>query len=63
MSRVAEAMAAIDEALRLGNITEEMATNLKNHPFENRAEFNELYNLAMSLNSASCNTVALEKFS
>ena len=63
MSRVSEAMSAIDEALRLGNITEEMATNLKNHPFENSAEFDELYNLAMSLNSADCNTIALEKFS
>lgn len=56
-------MLTIDEALRLGNITEEMATNLKNHPFENSAEFDELYNLAMSLNSADCNTIALEKFS
>ena len=63
MSRVSEAMSAIDEALRLGNITEEMATNLKNHPFENSAEFDELYTLAMSLNSADCNTIALEKFS
>lgn len=56
-------MSAIDEALRLGNITEEMANNMKRQPFENSAEFNELYNLAMSLNSADCNTVALEKFS
>ena len=63
MSRVLEAMSAIDEALHLGNITEEMAIKLKNHPFTNRAEFNELYNLAMSLNDADCNTVALEKFS
>lgn len=56
-------MSAIDEALRLGNITEEMANKMKNHPFTNSAEFNELYNLAMSLNNADCNTVALEKFS
>lgn len=63
MSRVSEAMSAIDEALRLGNITEEMATKLKNHPFENKTEFNELYNLAMSLNSSSCNTAALENLS
>lgn len=63
MSRVSEAMSAIDEALRLGNITEEMANNMKNHPFTNRAEFNELYNLAISLNNVGCNTVALEKFS
>ena len=63
MSRVSEAMSAIDEALRLGNITEEMATKLKNHPFENSTEFNELYNLAMSLNSSSCNTAALENLS
>ena len=62
MSRVLEAMSAIDEALRLGNITKEMAIKLKNHPFTNRVEFNELYNLAMSLNGADCNTVVLEKF-
>ena len=63
MSRVSEAISAIDEALRLGNITEEMATNLKKHPFKNSTEFKELYNLAMSLNNADCDTVALEKFS
>ena len=63
MSRVSEAMSAIDEALRLGNITEEMATNLKKQPFKNSTEFKELYNLAMSLNNADCDTVALEKFS
>ena len=63
MSRVSEAMSAIDEALRLGNITEEMATNLKKYPFKNSTEFKELYNLAMSLNNADCDTVALEKFS
>ena len=63
MSRVAEAIAAIDEALRLGNITEEVATKLKNCSFKNSAEFNELYNLAMSLNNDNYNTVALEKFS
>ena len=63
MSRVSEAMSTIDDALRLGNITEEMAINLKNHPFTNRAEFDELYNLIMSLNSADCSMVTLEKFS
>lgn len=63
MSRVSEAIAAIDEALRLGNITKEMATKIKNYSFKNSAEFNELYNLAMSLNNDNCNTVALEKFS
>ena len=57
MSRVSEAIAAIDEALRLGNITKEMATEIKNYSFK------ELYNLAMSLNNDNCNTVALEKFS
>ena len=40
-----------------------MAINLKNHPFMNRAEFDELYNLIMSLNSADCSMVTLEKFS
>ena len=63
MSRVSEAIAAIDEALRLGNITKEVATKLKNCSFKNSAEFNELYNLTMSLNNDTCNTVALEKFS
>lgn len=62
MSRVLEAMSAIDEALRLGNVTEEMATDLKNKPFENKKEFDELYDFTMSLNSAICNTVALEKY-
>jgi hypothetical protein len=60
MSRVAEAMAAIDEALRLGNITEEDANKLKNKDFTNKAEFEKIYNLAISLNSASCNTEALK---
>ena len=63
MSRVSEAIAAIDEALRLGNITKEVATKLKNCSFKNSEEFNKLYNLAMSLNNDNCNTVALEKFS
>lgn len=63
MSRVSEAIAAIDEALRLGNITKEVATKLKNCSFKNSAEFNELYNIAMSLNNDNCDTVALEKFS
>ena len=61
MSRVSEAISAINEALRLGNITEEIATNLKKYPFKNSTEFKELYNLVMSLNSADCNTAALEK--
>ena len=64
MSRVSEAMAAIDEALHSGNITKEVATKLKNCSFKNSAEFNELYNIAMSLkNNDNYNTGALEKFS
>ena len=49
MSRVAEAMSAIDAALRLGKITEEMANKIKNYPFQNIAEFNELYTYCMHL--------------
>lgn len=60
MSRVSEAMASIDEALRLGNITEEDADKLKNKVFTNKQEFEELYNLAVSLNSIACNTEALK---
>lgn len=60
MSRVSEAMASIDEALRLGNITEEDADKLKNKVFTNKQEFEELYNLAVSLNSIGCNTEALK---
>lgn len=63
MSRVSEAMTAIDEALRLGNITKEVAIKLKNCSFKNSAEFNELYNIAMGLNNDNCNTDSLEKFS
>ena len=63
MSRVSEAMAAIDEALRLGNITKEVAIKLKNCSFKNSAEFNELYNITMSLNNDNCNKDSLEKFS
>ena len=43
MSRVAEAMSAIDAALRLGKITEEMANELKNRPFQSVEEFSKLY--------------------
>ena len=39
-----------------------MEKKKKKHPFKNSTEFKELYNLAMSLNSADCDTVALEKF-
>ena len=60
MSRVSEAMASIDEALRLGNITEEDADKLKNKLFTNKQEFEDLYNLVVSLNSIGCNTEALK---
>ena len=63
MSRASEAMSAIDEALRLGNITEEISTKLRTYQYKNEEEFNELYNVAMSLNSIDFNPVALEKFS
>lgn len=49
MSRVAEAMSAIDAALRLGKITEEMANKIKNYQFQSIAEFNELYTYCMHL--------------
>ena len=62
MSRASEAMSAIDEALRLGNITEEISTKLRTYQYKNEEEFNELYNVAMSLNSIDFNPVALEKF-
>lgn len=62
MSKVSEALLSIDEALHLGNITEEIATKLRTYPYKNEEEFNELYNVAMSLNNANFNTVSLEKF-
>ena len=62
MSKVSEALLSIDEALRLGNITEEIATKLRTYPYKNEQEFNELYNVAMSLNNVGFNPVALEKF-
>lgn len=49
MSRVAEAMSAIDAALRLGKITEEMANKIKNYPFQSVKEFDELYTYCMHL--------------
>ena len=62
MSKVSEALLSIDEALRFGNITEEIATKLRTYQYKNEEEFNELYNVAMSLNNIDFNPVALEKF-
>ena len=62
MSKVSEALLSIDEALRLGNITDEISTKLRTYQYKNEEEFNELYNVAMSLNNADFNPVALEKF-
>lgn len=51
-NRVSVAIAHINEALRLGNITEDYANKLKTTKFSNRKEFDRLYKKCESLNRA-----------